>query len=212
MSGTPYLLAVASHKGGTGRTTTALTLAWSMGQAGQRVVFVDADPLHSASLIARAGSHACGWKNVECVNGLEAIHRNYDCDVVVVDSPSLTDPLSRTVLARVDGIVLTCLADPLSIRTVPAAAAVIESIRSRNPKLELLGISIILYNENDLIQKAMLGRLQESHRDLLLEPAVPLQSEIRNWPLKPGSEPPAGAARDAIVRLKATLERWMRAA
>ena len=212
MSKAPYLLAVASHKGGTGRTTAASSLAWALGQAGQRVVLVDADPVRSAGLLAVNGQGACSWKNVTFVTGIESIHRNHPCDVVVVDSPSLMDPISRNVLARVDGIILTCLADPLSIRTVPAAASVIDAVRAQNPKLELLGILIGLYDDRDAIQKAMLSRLQQSHRDLLLEPSVPYQAELRDWPLRPGADPPPGAARDAFKRLIGTLDRWLHAA
>lgn len=212
MSDSPYLLGVASHKGGTGRTTAALALAWALGQAGKRVLLVDADPVRSASLLAVNGGGRCPWPNVRFAGGVDEIHREHDCDVVVVDSPSLMDPTSRNVLARVDGIILTCLADPLSIRTVPAAASVIDAVRQHNPRLELLGILISLYNERDAVQKAMLTRLQQSHRELLLEPSVPYQAELRQWPLQPGSDPPPGAAREAFTRLTLTLDRWLHAA
>ena len=32
MAGEPFVLAIGSHKGGTGRTTTACALAWLWGQ------------------------------------------------------------------------------------------------------------------------------------------------------------------------------------
>jgi cellulose biosynthesis protein BcsQ len=175
-------------------------------------VLVDADPARSAALLAVNGNGACTWPNVSFVVGPDEIHRDHDCDVVVVDSPSLTEKASRTVLARADGIILTCLADPMSIRTVPAVASVIESVRLQNNNLELLGILIGLYNELDVVQKAMMNRLQQNHRDLLLEPSVPFQVEYRSWPLQPGSEPPPGAARDAFTHLVSTLDRWLAAA
>lgn len=45
----PRVLAVASGKGGTGKTTSALALAHAYAAAGARVLVVDADPQGSAS-------------------------------------------------------------------------------------------------------------------------------------------------------------------
>ena len=58
MAGGPFVLAIGSHKGGTGRTTTACALAWLWGHAGFRVTIVDADPVRAAGLIALAGPAA----------------------------------------------------------------------------------------------------------------------------------------------------------
>ena len=51
-TGMPYRLAVASHKGGTGRTTTACAVSWLWGQNGLRVLLVDACRTKAASMIA----------------------------------------------------------------------------------------------------------------------------------------------------------------
>ena len=207
----PYILAVVSHKGGTGRTTAALALAWSWGRAGRAVTLLDADPIRSASLVALDGSGNCHWPNVTFRAGLEALNEPLEGEIVVIDSPSLLDKLSRQVLHKARGLILTCLADPLSIRTVPAAATVIETARTVNPQLELLGILISIYNGRDTVQAAMLNRLEQAHKELLLEPAIPFQAEVRDWPLTPGLDPPTGPARDAFAALTKTLDPWTRA-
>ncbi len=206
MSEPPYIIAVVSHKGGTGRTTAALSLAWCWGNAGRSVTLIDADPIRSASLVALDASRRCRWPNVTFRAGLEALDGPWDGDLVIVDSPSLLDKLSREVLRKASGIILTCLADPLSIRTVPAAASAIETARSENPRLELLGILINIHNDRDSVQAAMLERLRAAHSDLLLQPVVPFQAQVRDWPLTPGSDPPAGPARDAFKALSQTLD------
>jgi chromosome partitioning protein len=197
----PYVLAVVSHKGGTGRTTTALLLSWHFARSGRTVSFIDADPQRSASLVALNASGQCDWQNVRFFSGLDTLGEELPGDLVVIDSPPLTDRTSRPILHLADGLVLTCLADPLSIRTVPAAATVIESAKGVNPSLDLLGILICIYNGQDTIQDAMMSRLKESHQDLLLEPAVPFQPELRDWPLRPGSPPPRGAAAETFAAL-----------
>lgn len=201
----PYVLAVASHKGGTGRTTAALALAWALGQRGAAVALVDADEQRSTSLIAQNARGACEWSNVTFHGSMEALPTPRTGDFVIIDPPALTAPSARRVLPLVNGILLTCLADPLSIRTVPAAATVIEGVKAANPRLELLGILINIYNERDAVQRAMLERLQQSHRDLLLEPVIPFQPNLRNWPLHPGSAPPPGPATEAFATLAANL-------
>jgi cellulose biosynthesis protein BcsQ len=190
----PYLLAISSHKGGTGRTTVALALAWLWGRAGLRVTLADADPVRAAGLVACPGI-ACSWPNVTYASGLpDPGDPALDADVVVIDCPALLDPMALGVLKRAQGVALTCLADPLSLRTVPAAAGVLASARVANPRLELLGLTLGLYMDGDELQAAMLDRVRNMHGDLLLEPPVPFDPGVRDWPLAPGAGLPAGPA------------------
>ena len=118
---------------------------------------------------------------------------------MIVDCPSFMDPNVQTVLRRCHGVVLTCLADPLSLRTVPAAAGVLATARVANPRLELLGVIIGQYNAFDEIQSPMLERLRQMHGDLLLEPPVPYDPALRDWALLPGGPLPAGRAARAFT-------------
>jgi cellulose biosynthesis protein BcsQ len=204
----PYVLAVASHKGGTGRTTAAMSLAWTWGQEGLRVTLVDADPVQASRLVALDPAGRCPWPNVRLQSDVNA---PFAGDRVVIDCPSLLDPAARAVLRRADGIVVCCLADPLSLRTVPAAASVIRRARDANPRLELLGILIAIYDNHDEVQAAMLGRLRQAHERLLLEPPVPQQPELRDWPLEPGADLPPGPGREAYAVLARNLEACIRA-
>ncbi|HEY1378206.1 MAG TPA: ParA family protein, partial [Gemmataceae bacterium] len=122
-----------------------------------------------------------------------------DADVVLIDCPLLLTPEAAAVLARADGIVLTCRADPLSLRTVPAAAGVLAAARVHNPRLELIGVLIGGYNSRDAVQGPMLARLRQMHGELLLEPPVPDDPAVRDWPLTPGAALPPGRAADAFA-------------
>src|SRR5207244_13161553 len=106
--------------------------------------------------------------------------------VVLVDGPPLLTAAAAPILCRADGVLLTCLADPLSLRTVPAAAGVLAAARVRNARLELLGVLIGGYISGDPVQAPMLGRLRQMHGELLLEPPVPEDEAVRNWALTPG--------------------------
>jgi cellulose biosynthesis protein BcsQ len=201
----PYILGIVSHKGGTGRSTTALCLAYHLGQAGHSVTLIDADPIRSMSMVALNAEGQCPWPNVAFKAGLEALAGPHETQIVIVDSPSLLDPLSEQVLSRADGIILTSLADPLSIRTVPAAATIIGKARESNRRLELLGMLVGIYNSQDEVQRAVLSRLQDGHRELLLSPVIPMQPEMRDWALKAGMPPPQGVASAAFETLARNL-------
>jgi cellulose biosynthesis protein BcsQ len=206
-----YILAIGSHKGGTGRTTATLALAWHWGGDGLRVTVVDADPARAARLIALDAAGACQWPNVQYVEGLpDPGDPALDADVVLIDCPPLMTPDAPPVLRRANGVVLTCQADPLSLRTVPAAAGVLAAARVHNPKLELLGVLIGGYNARDDVQKSMLGRLRQMHGELLLEPPIPDDPAFRDWSLTPGADLPSGRGADAFTAVARQLRVMVR--
>jgi len=207
----PYILALCSHKGGTGRSTATAALAWCFGQAGLAVHLVDADPMRAVTMIAGDANGVCSWPNVRLIDGMPEFDPAGKADLWVVDCPSLMEPASLPILERATGLILTCLPDPLSLRTVPAAAGAINEARIKNPNLELSGILLAIYDDQDVLQSAMLSQLRERHGELLIEPPVPIQAELRDWPLNPGGGLPAGPASDAFRTIARTLENWIRA-
>jgi len=201
----PYILAIGSHKGGTGRTTAALALAWHWGRSGVRVTLADCDPIRAAGLVAVANG-GCPWSNVRYTTTLpRPADAAYDADLIIVDCPALLTPAARPVLQRATTILLTVLADPLSLRTVPSAAGVLESARADNPRLELLGVLVNLYNERDSLQPPMLEQLRQMHGGLVLDPAVPYDPALRDWPLTPGGDLPDGPGAAAFAALAGYL-------
>ena len=197
MKDEPYLLAVAGHKGGTGRTTTAAALAWWWGQHGRRVTLHDADAARTAGFLALSPDQTCPWPNVTYRTGsLQPTD-----GLTVIDCPPLLAEGSDELLRRADGVLLSCVADPLSLQTVPAAAAAVAKARQTNAKLELLGIVVGQYAAADEMQSAILERLRKLHGQLLLDPPVPDRPELRNWALTPGAPLPEGPARAAFAEL-----------
>lgn len=205
-TGRPYVLAVTSHKGGTGRTTLALALAWLWGKRGLNVTLVDADPVKAAGMVAAGHDGVCPWDNVNLVvtrGGLARIPPGQDC--VVIDSPPATEPLAQKVFQKADGVVVCCLADSLSLTTLPAATRAVREARAANPDLELLGIAVNLFDAADLAQTRCLSLLRGAKGGLFVEPPVPARSELREWPLNPGGDLPDGPGRQAIRALADTF-------
>jgi cellulose biosynthesis protein BcsQ len=194
-------LTVTSHKGGAGRTTFALGLAWLWGQRGLKVTLVDADPVQAAMLVA-CGPAGCGWANVTPVGAADgAVTVPAGQDAVVIDSPPATEPLAQGALRKADGVVLCCLADSLALGTLPAATRAVREAKAANPALELLGIVVSAFNPTDLGQTRCLSLLRGAHGGLFAEPPVPLRPEFRDWPLSPGADLPDGPGRVALKAL-----------
>jgi cellulose biosynthesis protein BcsQ len=203
----PYILVFGSHKGGTGRTTSALALAYLWGAAGLTVSFIDADPVGAARMVALDLDGNCPWEGVRFFPHLPDSGRGLaGSDLVIIDAPPLTERSAQRVLRLADGVIVTCLADPLSLRTIPRAARALQQARAHNTRLTFLGLHIAVFHERDALQANLLRQLRLTHGGLLLEPPIPGQREISDWPLAPGSPLPDGPAREAYAALAATLE------
>jgi cellulose biosynthesis protein BcsQ len=207
----PYVLTVASHKGGTGRTTVALALAWIWGQLGRRVLLADADPNRSAALIAADDAGACRWPGVDFMEGMPALDRlPPPADVIVVDCPALTETGAYDVLRHTDGLVLTCLADTLCLRTLPTSTTAIRESVAVNPRLRLLGLVINLFDGADPAQVRLVNRIHKAGKPPLIGLPIPVQNAVRDWPLNPGSGFPGGTARAACLELAFSLQQELR--
>lgn len=202
----PYVLAVASHKGGTGRTTTALALAWCWGQVGLTTFLVDADPVPAARLVA-AGPHGqCPWKGVRLLRSLPTrADRHFPGDVIVVDCPPLTEPDAQHVLHHADGVLLVTQAELLALRTTPTATRAIQVARAQNSSLALVGLFVGAFDEGDALQAELLIQLRSLQDGLFFDPPVPRRPEVRDWPLHPGSDLPEGPSRRAYLDLASQL-------
>lgn len=198
----PYILAITSHKGGTGRTTLAAGIAWLWGQRGLKVALVDADPVRAAALLVANAEGVCSWTNVSLVvaqQGLAKIPPGMDA--VIIDSPPATEPLAQRVFAKADGVVICSLADSLALNTLPAATRAVRDAREVNPELDLLGIAVNIFNSSDVAQTRCLSALRGARGGLFVEPPIPARPELRDWPLHPGTELPDGPGRVALRAL-----------
>lgn len=197
---TPYKVALGSHKGGTGRTTSALALAWHLGRQGYDVTLVDTDLMRAAVRVAMLPQGYCPWPGVTVLGGVpdwDALHG----DFVVVDGPALVGDTRHHILPHMDGIILTCLAEVLSIRTLPMATEALRSGSSSHSHPSLVGVLLTSFDESDPLQQWVLQEFRQLHPELLCEPPIPFQTEMAEWPMYPGTDVPHGPSRDGYASL-----------
>lgn len=200
MDRVPYVLVVASSKGGTGRTTTALALGWLWSEAGLEVAVINGDP-------GQPGHPDCAqpqarWNSTapQFLPELPAPGQFPQCDLVVIDGPGLDDRAAQRALRLADAVLLTSRADPLAEQALESSLETVDRARRFNPRLDVVGAVINLYDTACPWQRCVLRQLQEQLGDLV-RLAVPFQTEMTTWLASPCGPPPDGPACAAYARL-----------
>lgn len=184
-------LSIISHKGGAGKTSSAVMLAEDLANRGLRVVLVDADRQRGAGLLL----------GIEQPSGLVQQTRNpklrYFCssilplrelpakaeemkgnfDVAVVDTPSLDDPLAKTWIQLSTDVLMVVPVEPVSLKTLEGADTVVDQLLRLNDRLKVVGVLPTMFDETDSTQRSLLLELRARRPDGLLPP-IPLDSGL----------------------------------
>ncbi|MBM3947096.1 MAG: ParA family protein, partial [SAR202 cluster bacterium] len=180
-------LAVISHKGGAGKTSTTVMLAEEMARRGLRVALVDADRQKGAGLLLGIEQPSGTIQQTQnpklcylCSAGIplrelptRAAELQGAFDVVLVDTPSLDDPLARAWLQYTQFVLLTIPVEPISIRTLDGADAVVQQAKRMNRQVHPIGLLPTMYDESDATQRQLLSELLARRAEEVLAPAIP---------------------------------------
>lgn len=183
-------VAIISHKGGAGKTSSAVMLAEEFARRGTRTVLVDADRQRGAGLLLGA-EHAGPEPRQTSILRLhyfcassqplrdiparaEELAREFE--LAVVDTPSLDDPLARMWLQHSTHVLMVIPVEPLSIRTLESADAHIDQIRGINNSIELIGILPAMYDDASSTHRELLMELETTRGESVLNPPIPLDS------------------------------------
>lgn len=224
----PVVLGVISHKGGTGKTTTALELARSWirqadGSA-RRILLVDTDPVQAAATLlgleppAPGEIQACPQEGLFYVHWLPAGWPHparwpesflSGWDVVVVDTPSLQNPLTVQLLPLFNALLMTLTLEPASMRVLEQGAILLE--RRLDPhRQRLLGVLVTRYQPDAALQTSLYASLQREYVGILLPETIPEDPSAWNESLlEQVSGAPAAyrlAYRELAERLYAQLQ------
>jgi chromosome partitioning protein len=185
-------LSIISHKGGAGKTSSAVMLAEDLARRGFRVVLIDADRQRGAGLLLGIEQPSGQVQQTEnprlrylCSSMVplrEIASRAQELaglfDAAVVDTPSLDDPLARAWIQMSTSVLMVLPVEPISLRTLDGADAALEAVQKLNPKIRLVGILPTMFDETDSTQRTLMLELVSRRQDGLLSPAIPLDSGL----------------------------------
>lgn len=182
------ILSIFSHKGGAGKTTSAVMLAEDLAARGVRVVLVDADRQRGAGLLLGIEQPDGGVQQTRnprlryfCSSGmpLRELRAKADelsglFDAAVVDTPSLDDPLAKTWLQLSTAALMVVPVEPVSLKTLDGADAAVAAVQRLNPQIRLVGTLPTMFDETDATQRSLLMELMTQRPDGLLPTPIPL--------------------------------------
>ncbi len=180
-------LSIISHKGGAGKTSSAVMLAEEFARRGLRVVLVDADRQRGASMllgIEQPSTVVQQTRNPKlrylCSTGIplrelpnKAEELKGLFDVAVVDTPSLDDPLARGWIQLSSHALMVIPVEPVSLKTLDAADNALDSIRRLNEEIRCAGVLPTMFDETDANQRTLMMELRSRRSDILPSGAIP---------------------------------------
>lgn len=136
------VLALVGQKGGTGKTTTAISVAVELVARGRRVLLVDTDPQGSVLTWADvAAENGAEHTPAVCALGAQlrqqlAPHRD-GVDVVVIDCPPQHGERQRAALMVADVAILPSGPDPTEVWGLTASADLVREAMTVRPMLKV---------------------------------------------------------------------------
>ncbi|MFO1151133.1 MAG: ParA family protein [Alsobacter sp.] len=136
-----HFLSCVQRKGGCGKTTIAVNIAFSLAQRGLQVALVDADPQGSASFWLRGSLQRGGPRllslplaRVEIRDWVRRVRTAAEGqDLVIIDAPPHIDEAVGAALALSDTVVMPCTASGLDLDGLRQTLALARVVRQHHP-------------------------------------------------------------------------------
>jgi cellulose biosynthesis protein BcsQ len=186
------LLAVISHKGGVGKTTSAVLLAEELAAQGYRTLLVDADRQQGAGLLLEVGTPtgevqrtrnagldylgSARLTDAQVAQRAAAVVDRYDMGIV--DTPSLDDSMARAWLQQATAALMILQVEPLTVKTFPNALATLEGVRRLNPLIELVGLLPTMFDPTQETHRTCLTELLTRRPESVFTPVVPVDAGL----------------------------------
>jgi chromosome partitioning protein len=156
-----YTVALIAQKGGTGKTTLAVSLAVAAGQVGMTALIVDLDPQATA----------CNWKDRRKLESpvvidaqpsrlaaaLEKAEEN-GVDFAVIDTPARSEQSALAAAKVADLVLIPCRPQAYDLETIPNTKEIL-ALAGHTPALAILNAVPAFGNRHEQARE-LLNRLQ----------------------------------------------------
>ena len=181
------ILAIANQKGGVGKSTLTVHLAYAAIEAGLRVLLVDMDKQGSLSLSFPAGDDAEPGSIDKAEN--EVIRRPGpalrqfagDFDLCLLDTPPLLGVRLMASLAAADYVVTPVSVGLYELAGVADLLQTIHIVRTQgfNPRLRHIGILPVKTNNRSTEEREGLASLRAQYGAAILPEVLPERAPVR---------------------------------
>lgn len=112
---------------------------------------------------------------------LESVKNKYDA--IIIDCPPSLSLITVNALAACDGIIVPMLCEYFSLEGLTQLLMTVREVKKRyNPKLELAGILITMYNGRLNLSQEVAAELKKYYADKLLKTVIPRSVKISEAP------------------------------
>lgn len=228
-----FTLAVATLKGGAGKTTTSLSLAGAWAKRGKRVVFIDSDPQATSTRSFRLAELAAPWQGeavgfhpemvrkpilvyrsgrpletAEPEQMLEHVAREVDADIVVIDTPPLVVNLPLAAMSVADLVLVPIDASPYGYEGFEDTLKLVERVSPPPPIRVVLTMA-----DRTKVTREVASLVEENHPGVLCTTQIPRDTKARETPffgLPLTLYDPQGRAGSAYFALAKELQALMK--
>ena len=184
------IITIANQKGGVGKTTTALNLAASLGEAKQKILLLDFDPQGNAGsgLGVRDAEKSIyevlsGELSVEDIlkDVLEKIEKNYD--YIFIDCPPSLGTLTINALTASDSVLIPIQCEYYALEGLSQMLETIQTVQEAlNASLSIEGILFTMYDSRNLLSQDVIRAVKEHFTVTIFDTIIPRNVRLAEAP------------------------------
>src|SRR5215510_4154538 len=136
------VLSIATQKGGTGKSSTAINLACALSSAGYRLHVIDTDPQATFTKWHRTRSRQGlnGFRLTNVPKGMleeeiEELRRDKDVDIIIIDCPGNIEDITATAVRLSDAVLSPVKPSAIDIVHAVDTAKFIREMRKAYPNI-----------------------------------------------------------------------------
>ncbi|NYF54099.1 ParA family protein [Tunturiibacter gelidoferens] len=185
------VICVATQKGGTGKSSTAINVACALEVAGYRVIVVDTDPQATFSLWHRKRKKLGlnGFKVLQIPKGLldeeiQALREDEKLDIILVDCPGNIEDITSTAVKLSDAVLSPLRPSSMDMTHSADTARFIKEMRNSYPDIRFilfLNAAMPRWNISRDIGPATREMLKNLPKTTVLEAKIPLAVAIAEF-------------------------------
>jgi chromosome partitioning protein len=207
----PLIVSLVTMKGGSGKSTVAMSLAGHWSRAGRPVALIDVDPMATVLRWCASGTDfkdvPASGATVEDVAATVAAHRRDGRNPVLIDTPGFRAPVLDAAIACSDIVLIPIRPSPVDFQVAADTAEMVEALTRERSGTQVRFL-LTQANRSSVIARHMRSEMLQAGYPLLKAQltARVIYGEAALAGTTPSFAEPDGAAAREIAELAAELD------